>query len=80
MQDGTNSILKEKHSDVPELFETYRTMIQNDFYKIQQENLVLCEVPPLREKEYNNSPNERIKNLMNCYLNSLTHLNLNTNL
>ena len=61
VQDDTNSILKKKNSNVPELFEPYKTLMENVFHKFQPENLVLCDVPRLREREYNNSPNERIK-------------------
>ena len=38
VQDGTNSILKKKNSNVPELFETYKTLIENVFHKFQPEN------------------------------------------
>ena len=40
----------------------------------KSENLVLCEVPPLREREYNNTPNKRIKELNELLSDSPKHL------
>ena len=79
VQDGTNSILKKKHTDVSELFENYKTLIENVSQKFQPENLVLCEVPPLREKEYNNTPNERIKEFNELLSKFSEESDLNTN-
>ena len=53
IQDGTNSILKEKHTEAEELFEGFIQLVDLVQTKFKPENIVLCEVPPVQ-----NSPDE----------------------
>ena len=65
LQDGTNSILKRKNSEVAELFDKYIELVKNVNKKFQPEYLVLCEVLPMRENDRNSDQNERIEEFNN---------------
>ena len=65
LQDGTNSILKRKTSEVAELFDKYIELVKSVQRKFQPEYLVLCEVLPMRDNDRNRDQNERIKEFNN---------------
>ena len=60
IQDGTNSILKKQQIEVPQLFESYKCLVQTIFDKFHPDHLVLCEVPLVKEFERNKEKNRRI--------------------
>ena len=60
IQDGTNSILKKQQIDVPQLFGSYKSLVQAVFDKFHPDHLVLCEVPLVKESERNKVKNRRI--------------------
>ena len=47
-QDGTNSILKEKHESFVELLEMYTNLVDVTRNPLSPENIVLMQVPPIR--------------------------------
>ena len=59
-QDGTNSILKEKHESIVELFEMYTNLVDVT-NALSPENIVLMQVPTIRNLRKNEHINERIK-------------------
>ena len=61
IQDGTNSILKEKHKNIDELFEKYANLVDVTRNTLSPENNVLMKVPPIRTLPKNEHINERIK-------------------
>ena len=60
IQDDTNSILKKQQIDVPQLFESYKDLVQTIFDKFHPDYLVLCEVPLIKESDRNKVKNRRI--------------------
>ena len=60
IQDGTNSILKKQQIDVPQLFESYKSLVQPVFDNFHPDHLVLCEVPLVNKSERNKVKNRRI--------------------
>ena len=70
IQDGTNSILKEKQKNIDELFEKYTDLVDLTRNTLSPENIVLMQVPPIRNLPKNEHINERIK-LFNDKLNAL---------
>ena len=46
-QDGTNSMLKEKHTEAEALFGGFCQLVDLVQNKFKPENIVLCEVPPV---------------------------------
>ena len=70
IQDGTNSILKEKQINIDELFEKYTDLVDLTRNTLSPENIVLMQVPPIRNLPKNEHINERIK-LFNDKINAL---------
>ena len=70
IQDGTNSILKEKHKNIDELFEKHTDLVDLTRNKISPQNIVLMQVPPIRSLPKNEQINERIK-IFNDKINAL---------
>ena len=60
LQDGTNSILKQKHRDVNDLFNEYIELVEVVSHKFKPKSLVLMEIPPIKSPNYNSVANERI--------------------
>ena len=60
LQDGTNSILKQKHRDVNDLFNEYIELVEVVSHKFKPKSLVLMEIPPIKSSNYNSVANERI--------------------
>ena len=61
IQDETNSILNEKHKNIDELFEKYTNLVGLTTKTLSLENIVLMQVPPIRNLSKNEHINERIK-------------------
>ena len=59
-QDGTNSILKQKHRDVNDLFNENIELVEVVSHKFKPKSLVLIEIPPIKSSNYNSVANERI--------------------
>ena len=70
IQDGTNSILKEKQKNIDELFEKYTDLVDLTRNTLSPENILLMQVPPIRNLPKNEHINERIK-LFNNKTNAL---------
>ena len=70
IQDGMDSILKEKQKNIDELFEKYTDLVDITRNTLSPENIVLMQVPPIRNLPKNELINERIK-LFNDKLNAL---------
>ena len=70
LQDGTNSILKNRDKDTNELFEKYSELVTYIIDNFEPQQLVLCEVPPVlndvaaskKIEEFNMMLNEQFKN------------------
>ena len=62
IQDGTNSILKDKSRSIDELFLDYEQLIETTDKILSPDNIVLMQVPPIRNVPKNNASNERIHN------------------
>ena len=61
IQDGRNSILKEKHKNIDELFEKYTNLFDVTRNTLSPEDIALMQVPPIRNLQKNEHINERIK-------------------
>ena len=61
IQDGTNSILKEKQKNIDELFEKYTDLVDLTRNTLCPENMVPMQVLPIRNLPKNEHINERIK-------------------
>ena len=70
IQDGTNSILKEKQKNIDELFEKYTDLVDLTRNTLSPENIVLMQVPPIGNLPKNEHINEGIK-LFNDKTNAL---------
>ena len=79
LQDGTNSILKQKLREVNDLFNEYIELVEVVSNKFKPKSLVLMEIPPIRSSNHNSIASERIsalkKNLEN-FANSANSMNL----
>ena len=51
IQDGTNSILKEKHTETEALFENFTQIVDLVRTKFKPENIVLCDVLPVQKRK-----------------------------
>ena len=79
LQDGTNSILKQKHRDVNDLFNEYIELVEVESHKFKPKSLVLMEIPPIKSSNHNSVANERISafnNKLEIYANSANNMNL----
>ena len=61
IQDGTNTILKNREKNVSELFENFQALVSEAIRKFEPKKLFLCETPPLRIYERNKIANCRIE-------------------
>ena len=61
LQDGTNSILRNKNKDISELADDTCVLIQAIKEKCSPDVLVFMEVPPIKKSTNNDSTNEKIK-------------------
>ena len=61
LQDGTNSILRNKNKDISELADDTCVLIQAIKEKFSPDVLVFMEVPPIKMSTNNDSTNEKIK-------------------
>ena len=61
LQDGTNSILRNKNKDISELADDTCVLIQAIKEKFSPDVLVFMEVPPIKKSTNNDSTNEKIK-------------------
>ena len=59
LQNGTNSILKQKHWDVNYLFNEYIELVKVMSNKFKPKSLVLMEIPPIKSSIQNSIVNER---------------------
>ena len=79
LQDGTNSILKQKHRDVNELFNEYIELVGVVSHKFKPKSLVLMSIPPIKSSNHNSVANERIfafNKKLEIYANSANNMNL----
>ena len=61
IQDGTNTILKNREKNVSELFENFQALVSEAIQKFEPKKLFLCVTPPLRIYERNKIANCRIE-------------------
>ena len=61
LQDGTNSILRNKNKDISELADDTCVLIQAIKEKFSPDVLVFMEVPPIKKSTNNDSTNEKTK-------------------
>ena len=79
LQDGTDSILKQKHRDVNDLFNEYNELVEVVSHKFKPKSLVLIEIPPIKSSNHNSVANERISAFnkkLEIYANSANNMNL----
>ena len=79
LQDGTNSILKQKHRDVNDLFNEYIELVEVVSHILKPKSLVLMEIPPIKPSNHNSVANERISAFnkkLEIYANSANNTNL----
>ena len=70
LQDGTNSILKEKDKNEEQLFSNYIDLIEAVDSKFKPDKLFLMQVPAIRQNTHQKAINRRIKNFnvkLTCY-------------
>ena len=60
LQDGTNTILKNREQEIPELFKDFQSLVEECKEKFKPQKLFLCEVPPLRRSGRYNYMNGKI--------------------
>ena len=48
IQDGTNTILKNREKNISELFENFQPLVTEAIQKFEPKNVFLCETPPLQ--------------------------------
>ena len=60
LQDGTNSILRNKNKDISELADDTCVLIQAIKENFSPDVLVFMEVPPIKKSTNNDSTNEKI--------------------
>ena len=60
LQDGTNSILKQK-CDVNDLFNEYIELVEVVSHKFKPKSLVLMEIPPIKSSNYNSVATKNLK-------------------
>ena len=79
LQDGTNSILKQKNCDVNDLFNEYIELVEVVSHKFKRKSLVPMEIALIKSSNHNFVANERIfafNKKLEIYANSANNMNL----